>query len=174
MLGDAKVSSNSAVKEGPDAQTTGPSYAVLQVRFEFKRRNGYQIREIFVPAILYLILAFCGFWIDRNVAPARVAISVIPVLITRTLLSSVYAASSRLPYVTFMTRYLNILSYMNIGAVCQYAMVQWCLQNEKKALLRLKARAGVVNQQVAAMAWRWRRSHRGASLATRSNFLRRA
>ena len=64
MLGDAKVSSNSAVKEGPDAQTTtGPSYAVLEVRFEFKRRNGYQIREIFVPAILYLILAYCGFWI---------------------------------------------------------------------------------------------------------------
>ena len=85
-------------------------------------------------------------------APARVAISVIPVLITRTLLSSVYATTSLLPYVTFMTRYLNILSYMNIGAVCQYAMVQWCLQNEKKALLRLKARAGVVNQQLAAMA----------------------
>jgi len=138
MLGDAKVSSNSAVKEGPDAQQTGPSYAVLEVRFDFKRRNGYQIREIFVPAILYLILAFCGFWIDRNVAPARVAISVIPVLITRTLLSSVYATTSLLPYVTIMTRYLNILSYMNIGAVCQYAAVQWCLQNEKKALLRLK------------------------------------
>ena len=57
MLGDAETSSNSAVKAGPDAQT-GPSYAVLEVRFEFKRRNGYQIREIFVPAILYLILAY--------------------------------------------------------------------------------------------------------------------
>ena len=118
--------------------------------------------------------AYCGFWIDRGVAPARVAISVIPVLITRTLLSSVYATTSLLPYVTFMTRYLNILSYMNIGAVCQYAMVQWCLQEEKKALLRLKARAGVVNQQVAAMAWRWRRSHRDASLATQIQFPRRA
>jgi len=141
MLGDAKVSSNSAVKEGPDAQTTGPSYAVLQVRFEFKRRNGYQIREIFVPAILYLILAYCGFWIDRNVAPARVAISVIPVLITRTLLNSVYATSQLLPYVNVLTLYLNILSYLNILAVCQYALVQRCIQDEKKALLRLKGLA---------------------------------
>ena len=74
-------------------------------------------------------------------APARVAISVIPVLITRTLLNSVYATSQLLPYVNVLTLYLNILSYLNILAVCQYALVQRCIQDEKKALLRLKGLA---------------------------------
>ena len=64
-----------------------------------------------------------------------------------------YATSQLLPYVNVLTLYLNILSYLNILAVCQYALVQRCIQDEKKALLRLKGLAkmrDVIEQLVDA------------------------
>ncbi|KAH8063181.1 GABA-A receptor [Aureococcus anophagefferens] len=58
---------------------------------------------------------------EQLVAPERVAISVLPVLIMRTLLNQVYASIQSLPYYNMLTAYLTMLQYCGVLCVFEYA-----------------------------------------------------
>ena len=134
--GRRQSASNSAVKEGPDAETTGPSFAVLRRFFA----NGYQIRNLRTgdPVPDTGVLWILDIASQRGTG-ARVAIRVIPVLITRTLLNSVYT-SQLLPYVNVLTLYLNILSYLNILACVSTPLFSGASRTRRRRL-RLKGLA---------------------------------
>ena len=121
------------VKEGSGS---ADGYEQLKHTFTFHRRHNYYTQEIFIPAFLFILISYTGFWIDRHVAPARVAISVIPVLIMRTLLNSVYASTQSLPYLNTLTSYLTTLQYLGCLTVFEYGAVQYFLESEKRAFLR--------------------------------------
>ncbi|KAH8070845.1 GABA-A receptor [Aureococcus anophagefferens] len=75
---------------------------------------------------------------EQLVAPERVAISVLPVLIMRTLLNQVYASIQSLPYYNMLTAYLTMLQYCGVLCVFEYAAVQYFLANEAAAHGRLR------------------------------------
>ena len=123
-----------------DAKTSvvGSEYEQLVQRVTFKRRHNYYHHEIFLPASMFLLIAYSGFFIDRKVASARVSISVLPVLIMRTLLNQVYASIQSVPYYNMLTAYLTMLQFCGVFCVFEYAAVQYFLANEAAAHGRLR------------------------------------
>ena len=116
----------------------GLPYSEAHQRVRFKRRHKYYITEALYPALFFLIISYCGFWIDRAVAPARVAIAVIPVLIMRTLLNGTFANFQIISYSTLLTSILHLGESLCVIAVFEYAVVQVFLAREKKELARHK------------------------------------
>ncbi|KAH8058034.1 extracellular ligand-gated ion channel [Aureococcus anophagefferens] len=89
--------------------------------------------EIVLPAIFFVIISYVGFFINASVAPARVAITVIPVLIMRTLLSQVSAKLQIISYLTCLSKFLLYCQFLTVFAVLEYGFVQICLLHESRA-----------------------------------------
>ena len=49
---------------------------------ELERLTAYYGLNVIIPCFVFVVLSYGGFYVNRGVAPARIAISVIPVLIT--------------------------------------------------------------------------------------------
>ena len=111
----------------------GVPYSELHQRARFSRKHKYYVSEAMFPALFFLVISYCGFWLDRTVAPARVAIAVIPVLIMRTLVNGAFANIQIISYNTFLTASLHLGEAMCIIAVFEYAFVQYLLAREKRA-----------------------------------------
>ncbi|KAK7232269.1 GABA-A receptor [Aureococcus anophagefferens] len=112
----------------------GVPYSELHQRARFARKHKYYVSEAMFPALFFLVISYCGFWLDRTVAPARVAIAVIPVLIMRTLVNGAFSNIQVISYNTFLTASLHLGEAMCIIAVFEYAVVQYLLAREKRAL----------------------------------------
>lgn len=112
----------------------GVPYSELHQRARFARKHKYYVSEAMFPALFFLVISYCGFWLDRTVAPARVAIAVIPVLIMRTLVNGAFTNIQVISYNTFLTASLHLGEAMCIIAVFEYAVVQYLLAREKRAL----------------------------------------
>ncbi|KAJ8598488.1 hypothetical protein CTAYLR_001347 [Chrysophaeum taylorii] len=114
-------------------------YSRLELEFQLRRHPGYHLAFSMLPAVLFLLVAYNGFFIAREVAPARVSISVIPVLIMRLLLNNVYAQIETVSYQLYLGQFLNICMWITCGCVFEYSLVQQLLQQEKVAAARRTA-----------------------------------
>ena len=57
------------------AYITG-DFACLSAHFELKRSKKYYILNIYLPSILCVVVAATSFWIQLEIAPARVALGI--------------------------------------------------------------------------------------------------
>lgn len=78
-------------------------------------------------------------FINRTVAPARVAISVIPVLITLNLSNSVNSRLPPLNYETWLTSFLFICTMFSLCAVFEYGFVAFLMSKETAGDAKFKA-----------------------------------
>ena len=112
-------------------------FSRLELGITFRRRHVYHVVNTFVPAFLFFLISYCGFWIDRKSAPARVAVCVLPVLITHNFINHVASTLSPLPYFTVLNTYLTCLYFFGVSACIQYAAVQYHLSREAVAVATL-------------------------------------
>ena len=93
---------------------------------------------VFVTCICFALVAWSGLFINRNVAPARVAIAVIPVLImlnleplgmnvepsfwliNKAVRNSVISNLPPLNYLTWITSYLLLMKFFCLSAVFEH------------------------------------------------------
>ena len=61
------------------------TYDTLQVDFTIERKAYWYTVNLIVPAICMWFLSYASLWVDPMVAPARVALIVLPMLILITL-----------------------------------------------------------------------------------------
>ncbi|KAH8081701.1 extracellular ligand-gated ion channel [Aureococcus anophagefferens] len=108
------------------------TYHEFECVFDFRRKPGFYEVEIVLPAIFFVIISYVGFFINASVAPARVAITVIPVLIMRTLLSQVSAKLQIISYLTCLSKFLLYCQFLTVFAVLEYGFVQICLLHESR------------------------------------------
>jgi len=109
---------------GTNTYSTG-SFAYAHLNFEMTRIQKYWINAGIIPAIMFVFIAYCGFWIDPAAAPGRIALSIICVLIT---LTSSLRISSFMPLVAYhvwMESYLLGCIVFNLVAVVAYALVNY-------------------------------------------------
>ena len=117
----------------------GTEISGLLVEFDFGRRPGYHLTFSMIPAALFLFVAYQGFFIDRQNAPARVTISIIPVLIMRILLNNVYDNLETVSYSIYLGQFLNIAMWVTCLCVFEYSLVQTYLFKEDQAAARRSA-----------------------------------
>jgi hypothetical protein len=113
-----------------------PWYAV-NIHFDMVRLNSFYFTAFLLPAFFFVVISYTGFFINRNVAPARVAIAVIPVLITSGLLGSLRNSMPRVAYGTWITDYMFCTILFNCLNPLHYAYMQYVLQAEAAAAGRL-------------------------------------
>ena len=64
--------------------------------------------KIFVaPSIIFVVLAYCSFWIDKNMAPARVTLVITNILNAISLLVSTNTYIPNVPYKTWLQAFLT-------------------------------------------------------------------
>lgn len=114
------------LKRAHFSSTVEVSYA--DVLFSMRRRTGSVGLTLFLPAILVTLMSYCGYWINPAAAPARVALSVICVLVTISHRGTVLARLPRVSYALWVDSYLLMNLVFNIIAVFSYAIVNFGLQ----------------------------------------------
>lgn len=122
---------------------------VLELEFHISRRSGYHLLFSMMPGCLFLLTGYCGFFILRTQAPARVTIAIIPVLIMRLLLNRVYDSLESVSYRIYLAQFLNIALYISVSCVAEYSIVQYLLHKEALAAERrtsLKLMAARITQ----------------------------
>lgn len=122
---------------------------VLELEFHITRRSGYHLLFSMMPGCLFLLTGYCGFFILRTQAPARVTIAIIPVLIMRLLLNRVYDSLESVSYRIYLAQFLNIALYISVSCVAEYSIVQYLLHLEALAAERrtsLKLMAARITQ----------------------------
>lgn len=89
------------------------------------RSLGYYIIQIYVPSSLIVVLSWVSFWLDRNAAPARVALGITTVLTLTTFISSTNASLPKISYLKSIDVYLVTCFIMVFSALLEYAAVSF-------------------------------------------------
>lgn len=106
--------------------------------FVFRRKSRFYLTEVVVPAALFLFVAYIGFFISASVAPARVGVTVIPVLIMRTLLNETYSRMQIISYLTRLTKFLVCAQCLSVLCVLEFGVVSYFLRVEYLRLTHRK------------------------------------
>lgn len=85
---------------------------------------------VVVTGVLFILVTYSGLFIDRKVAPARVAMAVIPVLIMLNLETSVRDSLPPLNTSTWLTGIIFLMKAFCLSAVFEYGVVSYLLQQE--------------------------------------------
>jgi len=101
------------------------------------RVSGYHVWNDVFYAVLFVLMSWSGFFVNRKNAPARVTLSLLPVL---TMLNHIRGVQQDLPRssdVTWLSAFLVISLIYNIIAVLEYGLVSYQMGLEDKRAQRL-------------------------------------
>lgn len=87
------------------------------------RSMGYYMIQIYIPAMLIVIISWVSFWLHRNASPARVQLGVLTVLTMTTLMSSTNSQLPKISYVKSIDVFLGTCFVMVFAALLEYAAV---------------------------------------------------
>ena len=170
-IDDAKYNVQNTWKLGPrrgwETLVTyfgGSQWMEVTLQVEVYRRSAYYVSTVMIPCVLFLFIQYAGFFVDRHVAPARVAISVVPVLIMLTLSSDVFEKIQRVSYSVYLVSFVNLASYITWACTLHYGLVQYFLSHEHAGTAR---RLHLVRIQSIDESALRRRAPRAAQRASR-------
>jgi hypothetical protein len=110
----------------------------LKLNVVLERSSGYHIANDVLYGVLFVAMSWTGFFVARTNAPARVALSLLPVL---TMLNHIRGVQTQLPRVsemTWLSAFLLMSLIYNIIAVLEYGLVSYLLSKEEGRAERLR------------------------------------
>lgn len=99
------------------------NYSRLMCEVQLVRSMGYYLIQIYIPAMLIVIISWVSFWLHRNASPARVQLGVLTVLTMTTLMSSTNSQLPKISYVKSIDVFLGTCFVMVFAALLEYAAV---------------------------------------------------
>ena len=73
---------------------------------------GFYVNQIYIPALLIVIISWVTFWLERDEGPARVGLTVTTVLTMTTLITNTNESLPKVSYVKAIDVYLFICFIM--------------------------------------------------------------
>jgi hypothetical protein len=110
----------------------------LKLDVTLERASGYYIMNDVLYGVLFVAMSWTGFFVSRTIAPARVAMCLLPVL---TMLNHIRGVQSQLPRVsemTWLSAFLLLSLIFNVVAVLEYGLVSYLLSREEGRAERLR------------------------------------
>ena len=98
-----------------ESYSTG-DYAFVFTTIRFERFDARTFQYYYMMAIFFCVMSYCGFWIDLEATPARVALGMLTVVGVSASLAS---AMSRIPATTYSVWLVDVLLgcvYFNVAA----------------------------------------------------------
>jgi len=120
----------------------------LKLDVILERSAGYHIANDVLYGILFVAMSWTGFFVARTNAPARVALSLLPVLTILNLIRGVQSQLPRVSEMTWLTAFLLMSLIYNVAAVLEFGLLSYLLSREEgraermKVLLALSANLG--------------------------------
>jgi hypothetical protein len=82
------------------------------------------LSKLFIsPSVIFVILAYTSFWIDKNGAPARVTLVITNILNAISLLLSTNSYIPNVPYKTWLQDFLMWNLFFTVIPIVQYAIL---------------------------------------------------
>ena len=103
------------------------NYSVLIISFNFKRRLGYYIIQVFFPTTLVVVMSWIVFWMDPRDTGDRVGLGITTVLTIMFLLGSVNMSLPRVSYPKAIDWYL-IGSFLFVFLVLMECILVYILR----------------------------------------------
>jgi len=107
------------------------NYTLLVVTFNFKRRIGYYINQVYVPDTLVVAISWIVFWLDPDDMGGRVGLGITTLLTIMFLLGSVNTALPRVSYTKAIDWYL-IVSFLFVFLVLLECILVYILRPRTK------------------------------------------
>ncbi|CAJ1358539.1 unnamed protein product [Effrenium voratum] len=125
-----KSASDEKVTEWFGAGANRKGYSYVWVYLELSRTPSSFMIFVFCTSVLFAAVSWAGLFINRAVAPARVTIAVIPVLIMLNLSNTVNSQLPPLAYLTWLTSFLAAMNWFTMLVVFEYGLVSCLMQME--------------------------------------------
>jgi len=103
-----------------------------------KRLSGYHIMNDVLYGVLFVLMSWTGFFVNRSNAPARVTLSLLPVLTMLNHITGIQRQLPRISDLTWLSIFLLVSLVYNITAVLEYGVVSWLLSVEETRAARLR------------------------------------
>ena len=105
------------------------AYNGVLYTMELRREPGFFWIFYIVPSILFVMLSYSSYWIDKNAVPARVALGVISILITLNMMNSTHKYIPQINYATWLGTFLNGTLLFTVVSMLEYATLNFCSTN---------------------------------------------
>ncbi|XP_068713147.1 gamma-aminobutyric acid receptor subunit beta-like, partial [Montipora foliosa] len=106
------------------------NFTQLVIRFSFKRRIGYYVIQVYLPASLMVAISWIVFWLDQDDMGGRVGLGITTILTIMFLLGSVNTSLPRVSYPKAIDWFL-IASFLMVFLVLAECIVVYILRPKK-------------------------------------------
>jgi hypothetical protein len=110
----------------------------MKLDIAIKRSSGYHIMNDVIYGILFVAMSWTGFFVNRTNAPARVTISLLPVLTMLNHIKGIQTELPRISEMTWLSTFLLVSLMYNIAAVLEYGIVSFLMSREDRRTGRLR------------------------------------
>ncbi|XP_061403795.1 glycine receptor subunit alpha-3-like [Lethenteron reissneri] len=99
------------------------SFTCIDAKFVLHREMGFYLIQLYIPSILIVIISWVSFWINMNVAQARVGLGITTVLTMTTQSTGSRSSMPKLSYINAMDVWMTACLFFVFGALLEYIMV---------------------------------------------------
>merc|ERR1711937_791436 len=110
------------LKENCTMQYITGDFACLSAYFELTRSKKYYILNIYLPSILCVIIASTSFWVQLDIAPARVALGITTFLTMVALMQYMNEGMPRVSYTKAIDVWMSVCLFFIFAAMCEYCV----------------------------------------------------
>jgi len=114
--------------------------------FSLARKPNYYNKYVLLPSYLYVFIAWSSFWVSRNAAPARVALTMIIFLVISSQIGSILASLPKLDGPVWLLNHLSMSQCFVLYGIIEYAFCDFLKRIEARVE---KARAALESLDTA-------------------------
>ncbi|CAB9524423.1 acid receptor subunit [Seminavis robusta] len=99
--------------------------STVEVQFDFARNSEYYSDFVITPAVMFVVIGWISFFLNRSAAPARVAMSMIGFLANTNFLAAQLGQLPRLGNDVWLLTFLSISAWFSFYAIVEYVVCNW-------------------------------------------------
>ena len=135
---DFRIPSTTVFEFNHPAETV--TYSGIKYHFKLTRVGSFFLTNYIIPSIIFMLISYTGFWINRDAVPARVGLAIISILITISKQSSFYEFLPRIGYSTWMGEFFIGTLTFTTFSIIEFSIVNLALTNYNKMKATLQAK----------------------------------
>ena len=115
----------------------GTENSGLRYTIEMKRDPYFYMTYYVVPSVLFVIISYCSFWIDKHAATARCSLAITTILITINFSNGLNNVLPPIDYEVWMEEYFKGILIFTCFAMFEYAVLNFVTlnyMNDKKRI----------------------------------------
>ncbi|XP_060591318.1 glycine receptor subunit alpha-3-like [Ruditapes philippinarum] len=106
------------------------TFSTLKAELHLTRKVGFYFLQVFVPAVLLVVLSWVSFWVDPNAVPARVSLGVTCVLTMTTQSAGIRQSLPPVSYVKAIDVWMFVCLLFVFAALLEFAYVNVLLRRK--------------------------------------------